>query len=121
MDDEIRAEALRILEILNTHPFDDCYRITKDFSDLPARLGIYAVRHRQDGILYIGKAANLRYRFIGGHKALLWAYVERLEIDDLRIAAVVMSSQWRRSQLELETLILQIVKPRYNSRIRAED
>jgi excinuclease UvrABC nuclease subunit len=84
-------------------------------------MGIYAVRHQQQGILYIGKAASLRQRFLGGHKALVWALIDRLDPDDLRIAFVITSPQWRRSQLELETLIIQTIKPRYNSRIRAEE
>jgi excinuclease UvrABC nuclease subunit len=120
-DAEIKAEALRILQILTTTPFDQCAPLSKQFESLPNRMGIYAVKHRQQGILYIGKAASLRQRFIGGHKALVWALIDRLDPDDIRIASVLTSFQWRRSQLELETLIIQIVKPRYNSKIRAEE
>jgi excinuclease UvrABC nuclease subunit len=121
MTDAIRTEALRILQILTQTPFDECAPLTKQFESLPNRIGIYAVRHRQQGILYIGKAASLRHRFLSGHKALVWALIDRLDPDDLRIASAVTPTQWRRSQLEIETLIIQMVKPRYNSRIRAED
>jgi excinuclease UvrABC nuclease subunit len=120
-DDEIKAEALRILQLLIHESFNDCAPLRKSFESLPNRMGIYAVRHRQQGVLYIGKAANLRYRFAGGHKALVWAFIDRLDPDDLRIAFVLTSPQWRRSQLEIETLIIQAIKPRYNSRIRAEE
>lgn len=71
--------------------------------------------------LYIGKAGNIRSRFAGGHKAISWAYVERIAPDDIRICAVVLSNEWRRSRLELETLMIQTLKPRYNIRIRAEE
>jgi excinuclease UvrABC nuclease subunit len=120
-DDEIQSEALRILKILTDTPFEQCCPVTKEFSELPPRLGLYAVRHREEGVLYIGKAGNVRNRFMGGHKAIQWAYVEHLAIDDIRIVAVVVSSQWRRSLLELETLMLQSIKPRYNIKIRSED
>ncbi|MBD1856427.1 MULTISPECIES: GIY-YIG nuclease family protein [Leptolyngbya] len=117
----IQQEAIRILQILIDTPFDECCPLSKDYADLPNRLGIYAVKHRKEGILYIGKAANIRTRFTGGHKAISWAYIERIDPDDIRICTVVLSNEWRRSQLELETLMIQTLKPRYNIRIRAEE
>ncbi|WP_326972962.1 GIY-YIG nuclease family protein [Chlorogloeopsis fritschii] len=38
---------------------------------MPPRPGIYAIRHKTDGLLYIGKTKSLRSRFSGGHKAFL--------------------------------------------------
>ncbi len=119
-DVEISTEALRILQILTSIPFDECYLVTKDLAELPTRLCIYAVRHREEGILYISKAGSVRTRFSGGHKALLWEYLERLDPDDV-IAALPLSYEWRRHQLELETVMLQTAKPRYNSRIRSKE
>jgi excinuclease UvrABC nuclease subunit len=119
--EQIRQEATRILQILINTPFDECCPLSKDYTALPNRLGIYAVKHREAGILYIGKAGNIRTRFTGGHKAISWAYVERIDPDEIRICAVVLSTEWRRSQLELETLMIQTLKPRYNIRIRAEE
>jgi excinuclease UvrABC nuclease subunit len=119
--ERIKHEAMRILQILIHTTFDECCSLSKDYSDLPARLGIYAVRHREEGILYIGKAGNVRSRFTGGHKAISWAYVERLDPDEIRICAVVLSNEWRRLQSELEMLMIQTLKPRYNIRIRAEE
>jgi hypothetical protein len=63
-DAEIKAEALRILQILIHSSFDECAPLSKKFESLPNRMGIYAVIHRPQEILYIGKAANLRYRFM---------------------------------------------------------
>ncbi|WP_249068508.1 GIY-YIG nuclease family protein [Argonema antarcticum] len=120
-DDEIKTEAFRILRILTDTPFSECYPLTKYFYDLPNRLSIYAVRHKNEGILYIGKAGNVRSRFLGGHKALVWAYIERLDPDDVRIVTVALSYEWRRLQLDLETVMIQTLKPRYNSKIRAEE
>jgi excinuclease UvrABC nuclease subunit len=117
----IQQEAMRILQILIDTPFDECCPLSKDYADLPTRLGIYAVKHREEGILYIGKSGNIRGRFTGGHKAISWAYVERIDPNEIRICAVILSNEWRRSQLELETLMIQILKPRYNIRIRAEE
>jgi hypothetical protein len=68
--EQIKHEAMRILQILIHTTFDECCSLSKDYSDLPARLGIYAIKHREEGILYIGKAGNIRSRFTGGHKAI---------------------------------------------------
>jgi hypothetical protein len=93
----VQQEAIRILQILIDTPFQECCPLSKDYTDLPNRLGIYAVKHREEGILYVGKAGNIRSRFTGGHKAISWAYVERISPDDIRICAVVLSNEWRRS------------------------
>jgi excinuclease UvrABC nuclease subunit len=120
-DDSIQFEALRILEILSSTPFDECFPLTKELNALPTRPGLYAVRHRDEGILYIGKALNVRNRFMGGHKALYCAYLDRLNPDDERIAVVTVMFQQRTQLLELEALMLQVAKPRYNSRIRQSE
>ncbi|MEL6158239.1 MAG: GIY-YIG nuclease family protein [Cyanobacteria bacterium J06627_32] len=58
--DAIKAEALRILKLLEEMPFDDCCPLTKEFTELPARLGIYAVKHKQQGLLHVGKSGSVK-------------------------------------------------------------
>lgn len=121
-DDEIKTEALRILEILVSTAFENCYPLAKGFDDLPARPGIYAVKHKGEGILYIGKGKNVRERFKRGHNALVLAFLERLDPDRVRIAVVTLPYEWARLSLALETLMLQTIRPRYNVKIpRSED
>ncbi len=115
---EIREEAGKILEILISKPFAECYPLTKDFKQLPTSPGIYALKFRDEEILYIGKSGGIRARFRSGHHALTQAFFDRLYPTDLRIAAFVVTIQRVRLLSELESLILQkIDKPRYNSRI----
>jgi len=78
MPESIQQEAQAILHILASTPFQDCIALSKEFRELPMSAGIYAVKHRTLGILYIGKTRTLRDRFRGGHKALLWAFIEGL-------------------------------------------
>lgn len=81
---------------------------------------IFPVKHRIIGILYIGKTRTLRDRFRGGHKALLWAFIEELKATDIRIAFYPLDFiQWRQLSLELESLIIQAVNPPYNVKIPA--
>jgi excinuclease UvrABC nuclease subunit len=120
--DRIRAEALRLLDLLANQPFEQCYPLSRDWADLPTRPGLYAVRHCEAGILYIGQSRNIRDRFRGGHKALSWALIDDLRSDDLGITVVILPYEWARLAADLEAVMLQTLKPRYNSYIpRSED
>ena len=118
MTDDIKAEAKVILDTLAFTPFENCQPLSREFENVPTRLGLYAFRHRSDGLLYVGKAKSLRDRLRGGHKAFLWGWLDRYDPDDVRIATVVIN-QWQRPGLsyELETLILQATNPPYNAKI----
>lgn len=66
---ELQAQARKILDAIAFIPFEQCHPLTREFDTIPARPGIYAVRHRTDGSLYIGKTKSLKGRFSGRHKA----------------------------------------------------
>jgi excinuclease UvrABC nuclease subunit len=118
----IEDEAIFILDNLAFTPFNYCIPLSKEFRELPMSAGIYAVKHRTLGILYIGKTRTLRDRFRGGHKSLLWAFIEELHPADIKIAIHSLDfDQWIRLSSELETLILQACEPPYNVRIPARD
>lgn len=119
--DTIYTEADRLFAILSTLPFTECCLLSREFMELPPRPGIYALIHRIQGILYIGKSGNVRSRFRGGHKALGWAFIDRLNPDDVWIAVVMLSYQWVRLSLQLEQHMLRQARPPYNDRIAQED
>jgi hypothetical protein len=83
--------------------------------------GIYAIRHKTEGLLYIGKAQNLRSRFSGGHKAFLWAWLDKYGDEDVRIAVQAIS-HWENPGLllELEAIILRATEPPDNVQIPSE-
>ena len=120
-NDFAMGEAQRLLEIFASSPFGECHSLTREFVTVPARPGIYAFRHQGEGILYIGKAVNIRQRLRGGHKALGWAFIDRLDPDDMRIAASVLGYQAWLQSLEIEVRMIQTLRPRYNSRIRLKE
>jgi excinuclease UvrABC nuclease subunit len=122
MPDVSQPEALAILNYLVSIAFEDCIALSKEFRELPMSAGIYAVRHRAMGTLYIGKTRILRDRFRGGHKALLWAFIEELQATDTRITFYELGfEEWMRLSAELESLIIQAVNPPYNVRIPARE
>ncbi len=119
-EDKFQQDAIEILDRLTLMLFEDCFVLDKTLHALPKHSGIYAVKHRSQGILYIGKSFNIRNRFMGGHKALFYAYADCLPITDIRIAVVALSYAQRSQALELEARMLQIAQPRYNSIIRKQ-
>jgi hypothetical protein len=83
---EIQNQARSVLDAIAFTPFEQCQPLSRDFRDIPDRPGIYAFRHRSQGLLYIGKTKSLRGRFKGGHKAFLWAWLDQYNSEDVRIA-----------------------------------
>ena len=120
-DSELKAEARRILDAIAFTPFEQCQPLSREFDSIPARPGIYAIRHKTDGLLYVGQTKSLRGRFSGGHKAFLWAWLDKYDDDEVRIA-VQFVSHWGNPTLllELEAIILRATEPPYNAQIPTE-
>jgi GIY-YIG catalytic domain len=118
---ELQIQARKILDTIAFMPFEQCQPLTRGFESIPARPGIYAVRHRTDGLLYIGKTKSLRGRFSGGHKAFLWAWLDKYNDEDVRIA-IELIAHWGNPALllELEAIILRATEPPYNVQIPGE-
>ncbi|MEL6321971.1 MAG: GIY-YIG nuclease family protein, partial [Cyanobacteria bacterium J06626_14] len=45
-DSELKAQAQNILDAIAFIPLERCQPLSRDFSHLPARPGIYAIRHK---------------------------------------------------------------------------
>ena len=120
-DSQLQTQARQILDAIAFTPFEQCQPLSREFSTIPARPGIYAIRHKTDGLLYIGKTKSLRGRFSGGHKAFLWAWLDKYSDEDVRIAIQIVS-HWRNPALllELEAIILRATEPPYNVQIPSE-
>jgi excinuclease UvrABC nuclease subunit len=121
MSDSVQQEAQQILDTLALTPFGQCHTLSRSFDTIPMKVGLYAFRHRTEGLLYIGKAKNLRDRLRGGHKAFLWSWLDLYAPNEVRIAYVIVN-QWQKPGLsyELETLILQATHPPHNVKIPRE-
>jgi excinuclease UvrABC nuclease subunit len=120
-DRDRQQRAREILDSIASIPFELCQPLSREFEAIPPRPGIHAIRHKTEGLLYIGKTKNLRGRFTGGHKAFLWAWLDKYRDEDIRIA-VQPISYWENPALllELESVILRAVDPPYNVRIPGE-
>ena len=117
-DNEIKAQAQKIINAIAFTPFEQSLPLNRDFKNIPSRPGIYAITHQTQGLLYIGKTQNLRRHFQGGHKAFLWAWLDKYQDEEVRI--VVQSlPYWQNPALllELEAIILRATEPPYNVKI----
>ena len=118
---EIKQQARNILDAIAFTPFEECQSLNRDFSNIPDLPGIYAIRHKYEGLLYIGKTKSLRSRFKGGHKAFLWAWLDKYKDEDVRIAVqIIPYSKNPALLLELEAIILRATEPPYNVQIPME-
>jgi excinuclease UvrABC nuclease subunit len=120
-DSKLQTQALDILNAIAFMPFAQCQSLSRELTNIPSRPGIYAIRHKTDGLLYIGKTKSLRGRFSGGHKAFLWAWLDKYNDEDVRIAFEIIS-HWKNPALllELEAIILRATEPPYNVQIPPE-
>ncbi len=120
-DSELQTQARKALDAIAFTPFEQCQPLSREFDNIPARPGIYAIRHKTDGLLYIGKTKSLRGRFSGGHKAFLWAWLDKYGDGDVRIAVQTIP-HWENPTLllELEGIILRATEPPYNVQIPTE-
>ena len=117
-DSDLQAQARRILDAIAFTPFEECQPLSREFDTLPMRPGIYAIRHKNNGLLYIGKTKSLRGRFSGGHKAFLWAWLDKYNDEEVRIAVQVIPYFGNPALLsELEAIILRATDPPYNVQI----
>lgn len=48
-DSELQTQARQILDAIAFIPFEQCQPLNREFSSIPARPGIYAIRHKTDG------------------------------------------------------------------------
>jgi GIY-YIG catalytic domain len=118
---DLQQQAREILDRLAFTDFNLCLEINRTFHHLPRALGIYAIRHRTDGLLYLGKTNDLSTRFNGGHKSFTWAWLDLYPPGDVRIA-IERLDRWGKAGLllELEAILLRATEPPYNVKIPME-
>ncbi len=122
MRKELEPQALAILDYLVSVPFDQCIPITRSFKNVTASASIYAVRHQELGLLYVGKTRYTRERFRDGHKAFLWSWLDRYNPENVRLLLYPLDFiQLQTLSSSLEAIIIEAAKPPYNVRYPGRD
>lgn len=118
----LESQAKIILESLVATTFEQCLPITRDFRLLTVKASLYAVRHREDGLLYIGKTRYTKERFRGGHKAFLWAWLDRYDVADVRVVIYPLNFvELQTLSSDLEAILIAATQPPYNARYPVRD
>lgn len=123
-DSELQTQAQEILDTIASMPFEQCQSLNREFDSILARPSIYGIRHRVDGLVYMGKTKSIRRHSRGGRKAFLWAWLDKYDDDDVQIA-VQSISYWENPALllEIEAIILRatappIQRPNFNRKVK---
>jgi len=119
---ELEAQAREMLQALLSVPFESCASITRKFYGLPITPGLYAVRHREHGLLYLGKTKKLRDRFRGGHKACTWSWLDDHDHRNIAVSFVPLTMMdVLKLGDELEGILIHATQPPYNARYPSRD
>ncbi len=119
---ELEKQAHDLLQAMVSIPCESCQPITREFRELPPAPGLYAVRHRDRGLLYLGKAKKLRERFRGGHKACTWAWLDNYDHRDVAISFVPLTMvDVLKLGDELEGILIHATQPPYNAQYPNRD
>ena len=119
---ELEEQAKALLQALISAPFESCASITREFRALPQTPGLYAVMHREHGLLYLGKAKKLRERFRGGHKACTWSWLDNYDHRDVVISFVPLQMvDVLKLGDELEGILIHATHPPYNAQYPNRD
>ncbi|MEB3232968.1 MAG: GIY-YIG nuclease family protein [Leptolyngbyaceae bacterium] len=96
--------------------------LSKDLRSITVKASLYAVRHRTQGLLYIGKTRYTRERFRDGHKALMWAWLDLYSPNDVALAIYPLDFvEVKTLSSQLEAIIIAATQPPYNVRYPARD
>ena len=69
-----------LLDAIAFTSFEQCQPLNRRFDNISRSPGIYAIRHKTEGLIYIGKAQNLRSRWL-----------DKYRDEDVRIAVQAIS------------------------------
>jgi hypothetical protein len=113
----IQEEITKILRVFRNTKFEDGIAVAPGVSDLPQKTGVYAIKHRELSVLYVGKANNYRTRFQSGHDALLRMLLGGMNPADLYIVLYPLYGRWVEYILDLEKQVIFCLTPKYNKRV----
>jgi hypothetical protein len=116
----VNQETKRILKILQSAKFDDCFDLTlpkpQRFQQISFQAGIYAFKNPANEILYVGQTGAFRTR-IRNHHALNNMLLDGIDPRSIRLVTVPVRGRELDALLEIEKFLLSILNPRYNDYI----
>jgi hypothetical protein len=115
--DKIQQEIKKAIRTFHNAQPESGIAVAPKIGDLPHKTGLYAIKHRDQSILYVGKANSYRTRFQSGHDALLRIVLGGVNPVDLYIVLYPLSGRWVEYILDLEKQVIYCLTPEYNKRL----
>jgi len=111
-----KNRAVRVIETLQRTQFEKCYEGNPDGKNLPRYPGIYAFKHRDKRILYVGKSTNIGVRFRSGHSVFVNLFFDGYATSDVRIAVVPVSGDYLPYLDIIEAVVIFTLSPKFNKK-----
>jgi GIY-YIG catalytic domain len=119
-NERLNQEFRRILQILESAKFEDCFDLTlpkaQRFQQISFQAGIYAFKSSDQTILYVGQTGSFRTR-LRNHHALNNMLLDGRDPRSIRLITIPVRGRELDSLLEIEKFILFALQPAYNERI----
>jgi GIY-YIG catalytic domain len=119
-NERLNQEFRRILQILESAKFADCFDLTlpkaQRFQQISFQAGIYAFKSSDQTILYVGQTGSFRTR-LRNHHALNNMLLDGRDPHSIRLITIPVRGRELDSLLEIEKFILFALQPAYNERI----
>ena len=112
-----RKKVSEVCRTFNRIAFEKCYESSRDGQNLPNTPGVYAFKHRDGRVLYVGKSTNVRQRFKKRHEVFVDLFFAGYAAPDVRIVVVSISGSYLPLLEVIEALVIFSLRPEFNRRI----
>lgn len=111
-----RKKVTGVVQSFHRIQFPECYEGTPDGHNLPRVSGLYAFKHRDGRILYIGKSNNIRNRFRDGHDMFVKLFFAGYSPPEVRIAVAPLTGNDLPYLEVVEAMVIFALTPEFNKK-----
>jgi hypothetical protein len=114
---QIQEEVSKVVRLFHKADFESGVPVSPKIGELTHQTGVYAIKHRDWSILYVGKANSFRTRFQSGHDALLRILLSGTNPADVYIVPYPLRGRAVEYILEIEKLVIFALMPIHNKQV----
>lgn len=111
-----RKQVTQVIKSLNRTRFEECYEGSPNGQNLPRAPGVYAFKHQDGRILYVGRSSNIRNRFRDGHSVFVELFFAGYVSTDVRIAIVPIIGDYLPYLEVIEAMVIFTLTPEFNKK-----
>lgn len=111
-----RKQVTRVIKAFERIRFEDCYEGTPNGHNLLPVPGLYAFKHQDGSILYVGRSNNIRNRFRDGHDVFVRLFFAGYSASDVRIAIAPLIGDHLPYLEVVEAMVIFTLAPQFNKK-----